>query len=78
MAHGPNRLLRAKLRDRFLVTTFGQEAFEGVLVAVDDQHLVLAAAAQISTGGDRLPIDGELWLPRFDVAYLQRPTGGAL
>lgn len=73
-----DRLIRRLIRTRFTVTIVGvdalEETYEGVLLEADDMHLVLADAAQLSPTGDRLPVDGHLWLPRLSVKYLQQPT----
>lgn len=67
-------LIRRRLvRDRVLVTTTAGEAFAGVLLEADDRHLVLVDAAQVAPNGDRIQVDGQLWLPTVTVAYLQKP-----
>lgn len=48
------------------------EAVEGLLMDVDDRMLILAAASAVSADGTRTPIDGLTYLPRPQVAYLQR------
>lgn len=68
-----DRLLRRAIRTRYLVTLDGGEAFDGVLVDADDQHIVLADVESVAANGDRLRIDGQLWLPRLSIAYLQQP-----
>lgn len=69
-----DRLVRQHLRDRFLVTLKTAEAFDGVLVDADDGHLVLADAGQVDGKGQRIPVDGHLWLQRGNVAYMQATT----
>ena len=64
---------RRLLRDRVLVTTADGEAFDGVLLEADDRHLVLVDAAQVASSGDRIKVDGQLWLPAHNVVYLQKP-----
>jgi hypothetical protein len=71
-----SRLIRRATRERFVVTTFSGETWEGVLMDADGVHYVLADAAQIDANGDRLPADGQMWLPAEAVAYLQQPTAG--
>lgn len=67
-------LMRRRLmRERVLVTTFEAETFEGVLLEADDRHLVLVDAAQVAPNGDRVKVDGQLWLPAASVSYLQKP-----
>ena len=73
-----SRLLRRALYDRFVVTMASGETFEGILRAADDRHLVLVDAAPVDpAGGERHPVDGELFLPADKVRYLQRPQTGA-
>lgn len=67
------RLIADLERVRVVVTTATGETFDGILLDADDRHLVLVDAAQLASGGDRHPVDGQLWLPADLVAYLQRP-----
>lgn len=67
-----DRLLREHTRTRYLVTLIGGDAFDGVLVDHDEQHLVLADCEQVAPSGDRARVDGTLWLPRITVAYMQQ------
>lgn len=69
-----DRLVRQALRSRFLVTLASGEAFEGVLIDVDDRHVILADTDAVSDKGERAPVDGHLWLPRADVKYMQDST----
>lgn len=69
-----DRLLRDAERGRFLVTLDTEDAFEGVLVDWDDEHLVLADASSMAVTGDRLRLDGYQWLPRARVKYMQATT----
>ncbi len=73
-----DRLLRARLRETFIITTTTGETWRGVLYAVDARSLVLRDAELVTeapAGGasSRTPVDGELIVPRATVAYLQRP-----
>jgi len=67
------RLIRDLERRRVVVTLTGAEAFEGILLEADDGHLVLVDASQLTPDGNRVTVDGQLWLPTDHVAYLQRP-----
>lgn len=67
------RLIRDLERRRVVVTIADAETFEGILLDADDGHLVLVDAAQLTADGERVAIDGQLWLPTDRVAYLQRP-----
>lgn len=65
-----DRLLRQYERTRYLVTLRGGEAIYGVLIDWDEAHLVLADAEDIAPNGDRRGIDGEIWLPRQEIKYM--------
>lgn len=73
MKRRSRRLIADLERRRVVVTTSAGEAFDGILLDADDGHLVLVDAAQLSPNGDRILVDGQLWLPTDRVAYLQRP-----
>lgn len=70
-----SRVLRSRLRERFLVTTKDGAAFAGVLYSHDDKALVLRDAEAVGAGENKtnLPLDGEIIVLLSDVAYLQRP-----
>ena len=67
-----DRLLRGLLRDRFVVTVRGGESFDGLLVDADEKTVRLVNAWAI-TSKSRVSIDGELFIPRDEIIYLQRP-----
>ena len=67
-----DQLIRQAFRDRFVVTMRSKETFEGLLLDADDRTVVLADAYAL-TGRDRVSVDGSLYLPRAEVAYMQRP-----
>lgn len=69
--------MRRVLRERFVVTMTSGETFEGILRDADRRHLVLVDASPVGVGAERMPIDGELWLPAAHVSYMQRPQTGA-
>lgn len=68
----PDRLLKDRLREVFVVTLDNGEAFSGLLYAVDARSVVLRQVELIE-GTTRQPVDGELVLPRARVLYLQKP-----
>lgn len=72
MAH-PDRLLRSHIRARWLVTLDDDQTFDGLLWDADATHLVLVDAETVAANGDRLKIDGQLWVPRINVRYMQAP-----
>lgn len=70
-----SRVLRARLREQFIVTTKDGAAFSGLLYSEDGKALVLRQAEAIGANEDKtnLPLDGEVIVLLADVAYLQRP-----
>ena len=68
-----DRLVKSHLRQRYLVTLVDGEAFEGLLNEADERHLVLVDSESIRPDGERLKVDGALWLPRDRIAYMQQP-----
>lgn len=71
---GRDRLVRRALRERFVVTMQSGSTFEGLLLDADENTVTMADAFALN-GTSRVAVDGVLYLPRFDVAYMQRPTG---
>lgn len=69
---GPDRLVRAHLRSRFVVTMQSGDTFEGLVDDADDVTVVLVDAWAV-TEQNRVQVDGRLFLPRSEVAYMQRP-----
>lgn len=67
-----DRIVSRHLRDRLVVTTKDGLTVEGVLVEADDKSLLLLDAAQVQAGGEKVPADGTLIIPRGDVAYIQK------
>lgn len=70
MAH-PDRLIRSQLRNRYTITTMTEETFQGVIIAADDRHVVIADASLIAPNGDSAKVDGDLWIPRPTIKYMQ-------
>lgn len=67
-----DRLLRELLRERFVVTLKSGETFDGLLDDWDDRNLLFIDTYAV-TEKTRVQLDGAgLWLPRENVAYLQR------
>jgi hypothetical protein len=67
-----DRLLKSLLRERFVVTMLSGEAFDGLLDRYDEAHIELVDAhAHLKDGP--VKVDGRLYLPRPQVAYMQRP-----
>lgn len=70
-----DRLLQERLCDKVVVTLKSGPAFSGVLFKVDDRAVVLRDTQALGAGpaGAHLVVDGELFLFRCDIEYLQRP-----
>jgi len=71
-----DKLVRQALRERFVATLKGGETFDGLLVAADEKTFRFVDAFAVD-GKNRVRVDGELFLPRAEVAYLQKPGGSA-
>lgn len=69
-----DRAIRAHLRDRFVVTMLDGDTFDGLVTDADEATLVVVDAGQLGSKGERIPVDGVLYLPRGRVAYMQRPS----
>lgn len=67
-----DRLLNRLIRERFVATLKTGETFDGLLDEVDDRTFVFADPYAV-TERSRVSVDGKLYLPRDQIAYLQRP-----
>lgn len=68
-----DRLLRELLRVRFVVTLKNGETFDGLLDDHDETTLEFLDVHAIAKTGSRSEVDGRLYLPRSEIAYMQRP-----
>lgn len=68
-----DRLLKERLMDRFVVTLDSGQTFEGLLAAVDENTVRLVDAGVVGLGTQRTPVDGELYLERSRISFLQKP-----
>ena len=66
-----DRLVRALVRQKFVFSLKSGEAFEGILADADRMTLRLVSAALIQEHGQS-SVDGELFIPRADVLYMQK------
>lgn len=66
-----DRIMRSHLRYRLVVTTHEDATWDGVLMDADDYCLVLRDVQAVQKDGSRVPADGEVLIPRSDVAYVQ-------
>jgi len=69
-----DRLLRAAHLERFVVTLTTGETFDGLLADCDDNSVKLVGAHAISDA-ESVSIDGDIYLPREKIAYMQNPGG---
>lgn len=67
-------LVRRAVKERFVATLRGGETFDGLLIAADAKTFRFADAWALD-GKDKVSVDGELFLPRSEVLYLQKPGG---
>lgn len=67
-----DRLLKRYLRERFVVTLKTGEAFDGLLDEWDESTIELIAVTAVSET-TRVAVDGRIYLPRPQIAYMQRP-----
>lgn len=67
-----DRLLRKMILERFVVTLRSGESFDGLLADADTKTIRLVSSFALS-GKDRVSVDGELFIPRNEITYLQRP-----
>lgn len=68
-----DRLLRRLVKERFAVTPKAGPMFSGLLIDVDDRTFHFADVRLIQADGS-VPADGQLFIDRNHVAYLQRVT----
>lgn len=67
-----DKLIRQHLRERFVVTLRAGESFEGLLVEADEKTFRFVNAFALA-GRNRVSVDGELFIPRSEALYLQKP-----
>lgn len=65
-------LVRQSLRERFIFTLRSSESFDGLLLDADDKTIRVGDAYALQ-GSSRIAVDGELYLPRAELAYMQKP-----
>lgn len=73
---GRDKLVRQALRERFVATLRTGESFDGLLIDADEKTYRMGDAFAVD-GKNRVRVDGEVFLPRAEVIYLQRPGGTA-
>lgn len=72
---GRDRLMRRRVKNVVVVTLKSGLAFRGVLFEVDSRSFVLrnAEALEQAADGSHVMVDGEVFLARSEVEFLQRP-----
>lgn len=68
-----DRIVRRLLREQFVVTMKNGQTWQGVLTEADEHSLALMDVSEIAQDGTPTKADGQVFLPRADVAYIQRP-----
>jgi len=70
-----DRLLRSQIHARFVVTLLDGTGVSGLLVACDESVIVLANVAYLPRDARAQPlsVDGQLYIERRQIAYLQAP-----
>lgn len=66
-----DRLLKQVLHERFIVTPTEGPLFSALLVDVDEKSLRFVDVSVLESGVER-PAQGELFIARSNVAYMQR------
>jgi hypothetical protein len=66
-----DRLLRHLIKERFVVTLRSGESFDGLLADADVKTVRLVNAWALADK-DRVSVDGELFIPRAEIVYMQR------
>lgn len=67
-----DRLVRQHLRTRFLVTAKSGQTWNAVLLDADDRSVILTDVESVGPDGTRTSVVGQVFLPRDDIAYMQR------
>lgn len=67
-----DRVVRQHLRTTFTVTMKSGRTWRGVLLDADANTLRMADSRLINPDGGETEADGQVFLPRADVDYMQR------
>lgn len=75
------KLLRRHIRQRFIVTLKTGQTFDGLVDEWDAAHLTLVNAVIVAQDQSArtypAPVDGKVWLPQDQIAYMQQPVGAS-
>lgn len=66
-----DRILRSHLRYRVVVTMRDGATWDGVVMDADDRTLILRDVEAVQPDKSRVAADGEVLIPRDQVAYVQ-------
>lgn len=72
MSMNPDRIVRKQVRTKIHVTMKSGQTWAGVLLHADPNTLELGAVEAIGQDQSVTKADGFIYLPRGDVAYIQR------
>lgn len=68
---GRDRLIQKSVRDRFVVTLADGGSFSGLLLDADPTTAVFADVRLITEQGEQ-PAQGQVYIERLNIAYMQR------
>lgn len=68
-----DRLIQRELKERFAVTLKAGPMFSAMLIEADERSYHFSDVQLIQTSGTQ-PADGQLYIERSNVAYMQRVT----
>ena len=69
-----DRLLRQVHLQRIVITMTTGETFDGLLSDADDNSVRIVDVFAVDEK-NRVSVDGEMYLPRANVSYMQNPGG---
>lgn len=67
--------MRGVVHEQFVVTCIDGTAYQGLLAEIDERVFRFVQTATLGPGGTRVPIDGDFYLERSRVAYMQKLGG---
>lgn len=70
-----DRILRGVIHERFVVTDVDGHAYQGLLADADDRVTHFVDASTLGPSGQLVPIDGDFYLERSRIAYMQKLGG---
>jgi len=67
------RVLKDLLKERFIVSLVDGNAIDGLFIDADSKTMRLADCYRVTSDGTRMLLDGEMFIPRGNVTYIQKP-----